>query len=205
MDFPSMRCSKCGKTLCYCSCPQKCSKCGQPTYYCKCYSIYKQKEDSFDVSFQCYTCKLYFDKDNGTLKNNEEKEHDHTKCSTFMTTLWEEVVYIMCQNLITLMKYRDAIESKANEITCNETFHDYILTRLENIENCWCSLFLNGKIDVEEYKDFSCEHEMFLSLLNEDNKDKDGQVSWRNLGYFNNYIDWIKNSPLFKNNDIKIL
>ena len=56
MDFPSIRCPKCKKTLCYCDCPQKCSKCGQPTYYCKCYATYKQKEDEFDASFQCYAC-----------------------------------------------------------------------------------------------------------------------------------------------------
>lgn len=171
-----------------------CARCGSEL----CMYVLKNKDErKFNVSFQCYTCELHFDK--------KENGHEHTNRSMMFTTKWEDVVYLMCQNLITLMKYRDAIENNATEITQNETLHDYILTRLENIENCWCSLFLSGKINVEEYKDFSREHEMFLNLLNDGNKDKDGPVNWRNLGYFNKYIEWITNSPLFKNNDVKVL
>ena len=188
-----------------------CPNCGRPWVVCggRCRrrnedlaDYLMEKDVKKDVSFQCYTCELHFDKDTGAVKN---EDHEHSKRSMLFTTQWEDVVYLMCQNLITLMKYRDAIESKAIEITKNETIHDYVLTRLENIENCWCSLFLSGKINVEDYKNFSCEHEMFLSLLNDENKDQDGPVNWRNVGYFNNYIEWIKNSPLFKNNDVKIL
>lgn len=62
MDFPTVRCPKCGKTLVYCNCPQKCSKCGKPTYYCKCYATYKQKEENpFDVSFQAYPIEVTYD------------------------------------------------------------------------------------------------------------------------------------------------
>lgn len=175
----------------------RCIRCGKPFSCCRCRMGDPYKE-TFDVSFQCYTCELHFDKDTGAFKNNEENGHTHNNHSTLFTTkLFEEVLYIMCQNLISLMKYRDAVENKSTEITGNETIHDYILSRLENIENCWCSLFLNGKISVEEYKEFSCEHETLLTLLNIGN--------WENVGYFNKYIEWIKNSPLFKNNDVKIL
>lgn len=194
-----------------------CPNCGRPWVVCggRCRRrnedlthLLENDERKFDVSFQCYTCELHFDKDTGAPKKNEENGHEHTNRSLLFTTQWEEVVYLMCQNLITLMKYRDAIENKATEIIKNETLHDYILTRLENIENCWCSLFLSGKINIEEYKEFSREHETFLNLLNSGStwgNNEEQFTHWQNVGTFNKYIYWIENSPLFKNNDVKIL
>lgn len=96
MDFPSVRCPKCGKTLCYCDCPKKCSKCGQPTFYCKCYATYKQKEENiFDVSFQAYPIEVTYDmakkdekssQEGATPKATVEDENDLFNLDNFQLT-----------------------------------------------------------------------------------------------------------------------
>lgn len=156
-----------------------CPRCKQPTVLCNCEAVIQLwMVDEFK-----------FDK--------VEEKHDHEKKSFLFTNHWEDVVYLMCQNIITIQKYKKSIELKDEIITNNENMHDYILSRFENIENCWLTLFLNGKVNKDQFDEFEKYHEETVNKLIEDKE-------WKNFESFDNYLVLLLNCSFFKENDIRI-
>lgn len=153
-----------------------------------------------DVSFQCYTCECHFDC----------QKHDHSKRSLLLTTNWEDVAALWCENLITIGKYKKACEMKDMKVIKNETMHHYILTRLDNIEGCYSCLFLNGKMKEEQYKYFENLHQTFIEYLKGLKKYDwiDGEITdhgiWSCTRLFDHYLKKTLESDFFKENDIRI-
>ena len=166
MDFPSMRCSKCGKTLCYCSCPQKCSKCGQPTYYCKCYSIHKQKEEhNFDISFQAYPCEMKFDPIPSRCPREERKfepilagmkeegssDAETTIVSQSSSVSHPDELFDCINDTISLTELYFDNKGKEKEEELNKKINKYRCFYLVN-DKCW-TISLKNKDLYKRYKD----------------------------------------------------
>lgn len=175
--------------------PCNCPFCGLPPELCTCgpFGPYQRPMPRRDVSFQCYTCECHFDC----------QKHDHSRRSLLLTTDWQEVAALWCENLITIGKYKKACEMKDMKIIDNETMHNYILTRLENIEGCYTCLFLNGKMNEEQYRYF----ENLQYQLNQQLKGRYaplGNGKWTNPRKFDEYLKKTFESDFFKENDIRI-
>lgn len=173
----------------------RCPICGNELRWCRCGMGWNK--DKIDASFQLWMV---------------DKFHFHTKKSMLVTNKWEDVVHLLCENLITLIKYKDACKQNNKKITENETMHDYIMTRLENIEGAYSCLFINGKLTEEEFNYFERNQKAILFMLTkkDDKEEEEGEndvfseVNWKDEIIFKDYIDTILNSPFFKNNDIRI-
>ena len=91
-------CRRCGAPLCAYlpnlknNSSQRCARCGKLITQCECWT--GPIMNHFDVSFDCYTCECHF---------------NHWKPRLLMTSKWEDVVYLLCQNLISVMKYINAV------------------------------------------------------------------------------------------------
>lgn len=142
--------------------------------------------------------------------NPQEPKHCHCKTSTLITRKWEDVAALLCEQLITLMKYHNACKDQAKFIIENETMHDYILTRLSNIEGCYSCLFINGKLTTEQFKFYEEVQDRMVKVLTgiksesvwDDIIDKIG--IWSSAKLFSWYIDSFLNSDFFIQNDIRI-
>lgn len=181
-----------------------CPYCGRPWVVCggRCRGRNEElenyiKEDDnkkFDVSFQCYTCECHFDK-------QPTHEHEHNNRSLLLSNNWEDVAALWCKNLISIGKYKSACENKNNDIIKNDTIHDYILTRLENIEGCYSILFLNGKMDKKHFQFFEKIQNEIVEVLNDDEVNT---FYWTSVKLFNNYLTKTLESDFFKENNIRI-
>ena len=162
-----------------------CPRCKQPTVLCNCESVIQLwMVDEF--------------------KFDQPKEHDHHKKNWLFTNKWEDVVYLWCQNLITIGKYKKACEEGKKEITQNETMHDYILTRFENIDGCYSSLYLGGKLTKSQFEFYEKTQTRIVDkLTGEDGKGTTIPV-WEDFELFDNYLKFMLNSQFFEENDIRI-
>jgi hypothetical protein len=139
-----------------------------------------------------------------TTSNNH---HCHCKESLLVTRKWEDIAALLCEQLITLMKYCNACQVKEITIIKNSTMHDYILTRLDNIERCYSSLYLGGKLDIKGFEYFEGIQDLMLNTLektipNEYNDNEFGV--WGSFKLFDWYIQSFLKSDFFKENDIRI-
>ena len=180
----------------------RCPRCGRPWISCNCgkrNEELKDYENKFDVSFQCYTCECF----------QEKPKHGHTNRSLLLTRNWEDIAALWCENLITLGKYKKACEDKNLNIIKNSTMHDYIMTRLENIDGFYSCLFLNGKLNSFQYQYFEFLQDDMVKKLD---SSFDGHIEdeipgigpWSSAKLFDNYIKKTLESEFFKQNDIKI-
>lgn len=133
--------------------------------------------------------------------------HCHCKESLLVTRKWEDIAALLCEQLITLMKYCNACQVKEITIIKNSTMHDYILTRLDNIERCYSSLYLGGKLDIKGFEYFEGIQDLMINTLektipNEHNDSDFGP--WGSFGLFDWYIQSFLKSDFFKENDIRI-
>lgn len=176
----------------------RCPICGNELRWCRCGMGWNKEK--IDVSFQLWMVDQF---------------HFHNKKSMLVTSKWEDVAYLLCENLITIIKYKDACKQNNEKITKNETMHDYILTRLENIEGAYSCLYINGKLTEEEFNYFERNQKTILFMLEGESKDvtvsKDDKLkdffqetNWKDEIIFKDYIDTILNSKFFKDNDIRI-
>lgn len=197
-----MACPKCGYLNTYCICPKTCSKCGKNTFDCKCYTSYGRRR--FDMN-----CELWCIPE-VKIEKKPEHEHDHSKRSLLLTTNWEDVAALWCENLITLGKYKKACELRDMKVIKNKTMHNYILTRLDNIEGCYSCLFLNGKMNEQQYKHFEFIQGSMKTYLKGrfgSSKFDDQFIGigiWSSAKLFDNYLSQTLNSDFFKENDIRI-
>lgn len=204
-----------------------CPNCGRPWIVCRgsCrrrneelddYLTTFDKDEKIDVSFQCYTCECHYDQTpNGGVKLHEccehdKTEHDHSKRSLLLTTNWEDVAALWCENLITIGNYKRACEEKNMKVIRNETMHHYIFTRLDNIEGCYSCLFLNGKMNEKQYQYFENIHHHILDYLKGCRwsvmyDDRLASVGiWSSVKLFDEYLKKTLESDFFKENDIRI-
>lgn len=136
-----------------------------------------------------------------------DTNHFHCNKSWLFTKKWEDIAALLCEQLITLMKYREACKIKEISIIKNATMHDYIMTRLENIEGCYSSLYLGGKLNGEGFGYFEGIQDLMLNTLEGTipNQYKDSDIGvWGSFGLFDWYIQSFLNSDFFKENDIRI-
>lgn len=179
-----------------------CPNCGRPWVVCggRCrrrneeLSDYNE-EGKIDISFDLWMV---------------DKFHFHRNKSLMVTKNWEDVAALMCENLITIMKYKEACKQGNELITKNETMQDYILSRLENIQSAYSSLYIFGKLTTDEFNYFERNQKTILFMLTGEGDDIDRlkdyfkEANWKDEIIFNDYIDTILNSTFFKNNDIRI-
>lgn len=133
--------------------------------------------------------------------------HCHCNKSFLFTKKWEDIAALLCEQLITLMKYCNACQVKEVSIIKNSTMHDYIMTRLENIEGCYSSLYLGGKLTGEQFGYFEGIQDLMLNILEGTipNEYKDSDFgAWGSFKLFDWYIQSFLNSDFFKENDIRI-
>lgn len=133
--------------------------------------------------------------------------HCHCKESLLVTRKWEDIAALLCEQLITLMKYCNACQVKELTIIKNSTMHDYILTRLDNIERCYSSLYLGGKLDIKGFEYFEGIQDLMLNTLEKTipNEYNDSEFGvWGSFKLFDWYIQSFLNSDFFKENDIRI-
>lgn len=136
--------------------------------------------------------------------------HCHCKESLLVTRKWEDIAALLCEQLITLMKYREACKLQEMSIIKNSTMHDYILTRLDNIERCYSSLYLGGKLTGEEFGYFEGIQDLMLNTLEGTigSSQWDDTLTtvgiWSSFKLFDWYIQSFLNSDFFKKNDIRI-
>lgn len=133
--------------------------------------------------------------------------HCHCNKSLLVTRKWEDIAALLCEQLITLMKYCNACKNEEISIIKNSTMHDYIMTRIENIEGCYSSLYLGGKLDSQGFEYFEGIQDLMLNTLektipNEYDDSKYGV--WGSFELFNWYIQSFLKSDFFKENDIRI-
>ena len=134
-------------------------------------------------------------------------KHFHVNKSFLITENWEDIASLLCEQLITLMKYCNACKNKEISIIKNSTMHDYIMTRLENIEGCYSSLYLGGKLDSKGFEYFEGIQDLMLNTLEGTipNEYKDSDIGvWGSFKLFDWYIQSYLNSDFFKENDIRI-
>lgn len=134
-------------------------------------------------------------------------DHCHCKKSWLFTKKWEDIAALLCEQLITLMKYREACKIKEMSIIKNSTMHDYIMTRLENIEGCYSSLYLGGKLTGKQFGSFEGTQDLMLNVLEGTipNQYKDSDIGvWGSFKLFDWYIQSFLNSDFFIENDIRI-
>lgn len=160
-----------------------CPKCKQPTVLCNCESVIQLwMVDEFKM----------------------KREHQHNNKSFLLTTEWEDVVELWCENLITIGKYKKACEDGMKDIIQNETMHDFILTRFENIENCYSCLYLTGKLTKPQFEFYEKTQNYIVDRLTGDKMVTSQTPIWEDDGVFQNYLNYILNSQFFKENDIRI-
>lgn len=172
---------------------RKCPICGLPIQWCKCGMGWNK----FDISFDCYCV------DKFQYKFSCKGNHEHNNRSLMLTKNWEDIAALWCENLVTIIEYKNACKADDTKITENETMHDYILTRLANIENCYACLFINGKMEKEDFEDFNQNQEVLLTLIGDDGRDHSKE--WKDEIMFEEYINSTLNSHFFKENDIRII
>ena len=127
-----------------------------------------------------------------------------------VTRNWKDITLLLCENLITLIRYRDACKNKDLSIIKNKSIHEYIMTRIENIENCYSTLYLSNKIDYDQFETFEGVQDAMINTLEEvigsslydDILDSYG--IWSSFKLFDWYINTFLNSNFFKENDIRI-
>lgn len=133
--------------------------------------------------------------------------HCHCNKSLLVTRKWEDIAALLCEQLITLMKYCNACQIKEISIIKNTTMHDYIMTRLENIEGCYSSLYLGGKLDAKGFEYFEGIQDLMLNTLEKTipNEHVDSDFGpWGSFKLFDWYIQSFLKSDFFKENDIRI-
>ena len=134
----------------------------------------------------------------------------HWNEKTLVTRNWKDITILLCENLITLIRYRDACKTKDLSIIKNKSIHEYIMTRIENVENCYSTLYLSNKIDNDQFETFEGVQDAMVNTLEgiigssvyDDIIDSYG--IWSSFKLFNWYIQSFLNSDFFKENDIKI-
>lgn len=134
-------------------------------------------------------------------------EHSHCKKSFLFTKKWEDIAALLCEQLITLTKYAISCKVKELYIIKNSTMHDYIMTRLENIEGCYSSLYLGGKLNSKDFEYFEGIQDLMLNTLEGTipNEYDDSDIGvWGSFKLFDWYIQSFLNSDFFKENDIRI-
>lgn len=139
-----------------------------------------------------------------TTSNNH---HCHCKESLLVTRKWEDIAALLCEQLITLMKYCNACKVKEITIIKNSTMHDYILTRLDNIERCYSSLYLGGKLEIKGFEYFEGIQDLMLNILEKTVPSEYNDCEfgvWGNPELFDWYIQSFLKSDFFKENDIRI-
>lgn len=145
---------------------------------------------------------------------NSNPPHCHCKESLLFTRKWEDIAALWCEQLITLMKYREACKLQELSIINNSTMHDYITTRIENIERCYSCLYINGKIDAKQFGFYEGTQDIMLATLYQKqppvlpNQIWDDTLEnvgiWSSFKLFDWYINAFLNSDFFKENDIRI-
>lgn len=169
----------------------RCPICGNELRWCRCGMGWNK--DKIDASFQLWMV---------------DKFHFHNKKSFLVTKQWEDIAYLLCENLMTIMKYADACTDKKENITNNETMHDYIMTRLENIEGAYSCLYINGTMNEEDFNYFEKNQKAILFILEGEDFKQDGlkdeimAKNWKDEVIFTDYIDTILKSDFFKRNNI---
>lgn len=167
-----------------------------------CWSGRNRSKEKIDISFDLWMV------DKFNFNPVKTHEHNHEKRTLMITNKWEDIAALMCENLITIMKYANACIDKDEKITKNETMHNYILTRLENIEGAYSCLYINGKLKEEEFNYFERNQKTILTMLEVEGTFVENQMfkemNWKDELIFKDYIDSILNSTFFKNNDIRI-
>lgn len=172
---------------------RRCPICGLPVQWCKCGMGWNKEK--IDISFDLWMV---------------DKFHFHNKKSLLLTNKWEDVAHLMCENLITIMKYKEACKQNDEKITKNETMHDYIITRLENIQSAYSCLYINNDLNEEEFNYFERNQKAIIFLLLGEGEytckpdDFFKEKNWKDENIFEDYINTILNSNFFKNHDIRI-
>lgn len=181
---------------------RRCPICGLPVQWCKCGMGWNKEK--IDISFDLWMV------DKFNFNPIKTHEHNHEKRTLMITNKWEDIATLMCENLITIIKYKEACKQNNEKITKNETMHDYILTRLENIEGAYSCLYINGKLKDEEFNYFERNQKAILFMLEGEGDDVDKlkdyfkEENWKDEIIFKDYINTILNSSFFKENDIRI-
>ena len=140
-------------------------------------------------------------------EQKNENEHSHCKNNWLFARRWENIASLLCSQLIAIMKYCNACKNKEISIIKNSTLHDYIMTRLENIERCYSSLYLGGKLTNEEFGYYEGIQDLMINTLEGTipNQYKDSDIGvWGSFKLFDWYIQSFLNSDFFKKNDIRI-
>lgn len=139
-----------------------------------------------------------------TISNTD---HCHYKKKLLLTRNWEDVAALWCKQLITLMNYCNACQDKEISIIKNSTMHDYIMSRLENIEGCYSCLYLGGKLTSKQFEYFEGNQDLMLNILEKTVPSEYNDCEfgvWGNPKLFDWYIQSFLNSDFFKENDIRI-
>lgn len=183
----------------------RCPICHESIWNCRC------RRGQHDVSFDLWCVpEVKIEKKPDHATDCKCHEHQHNKRSLLLTTDWEDVAALWCENLITLGKYKKACEMKDMKVIKNKTMHDYILTRLDNIEGCYSCLFLNGKMNGKQYQYFENIQASMKDYLGNAKSSSmfDDQLAnvgmWSSVKLFDQYLSQTLNSEFFKENDIRI-
>lgn len=134
----------------------------------------------------------------------------HWNEKPLITRNWKDIAVLLCENLITLIRYREACKNKDISIIKNNSIHDYIMTRIENIENCYSTLYLSNKISNEEFETFEGIQDAMVNTLEgvigsslyDDTLSSYG--IWSSFKLFDWYINIFLKSKFFKENGIRI-
>ena len=134
----------------------------------------------------------------------------HWNEKSLNTRNWKDITILLCENLITLIRYKEACKNKDLSIIKNNSIHDYIMSRIENIENCYSTLYLSNKISNEEFETFEGIQDAMVNTLEgvigsslyDDTLSSCG--IWSSFKLFDWYINTFLNSNFFKENDIRI-
>ena len=134
----------------------------------------------------------------------------HWNEKLLMTRNWKDIAILLCENLISLIRYRDACKTKDLSIIKNKSIHEYIMSRIENIDNCYSTLYLANKINNDEFETFEGIQDAMVNTLEgvigsslyDDIIDSYG--IWSSFKLFDWYINTFLNSKFFKENEIRI-
>lgn len=134
----------------------------------------------------------------------------HWNEKLLMTRNWKDIAILLCENLIPLIRYRDACKTKDLSIIKNKSIHEYIMSRIENIDNCYSTLYLANKINNDEFETFEGIQDAMVNTLEgvigsslyDDIIDSYG--IWSSFKLFDWYINTFLNSKFFKENEIRI-